>query len=432
MLRHSRRVVSALASLALAVPLASEAADTREEIRGVFTGARAARERKDYAAFLELSRRLLELAPRSTQAMAALARAEALSSHPAEAVALLDRLAGMGVAVDLAADPDLQSLPGKPGFDAVRQKMEALNAPVGKSTVAFTLPQEDLITEGIAHDPRTGAFFVSSIHRRKIVRVARDGTVRDFVGEGQDGLLSAVSLAVDAERRLLWASSGALPGMRGYKKEEEGRSFLVAYDLASGKLLRTIGPPAKATDARLGDLTVAPTGDLYVSDPESGRLYVLARGASELQVMVEAGTLGSPQGLAVTPDGRWLFVADYVRGIARIDPKSRSVSFLEAPDVALTGIDGLVLAGDSLVGIQNGIRPHKVLRLRLAPEKDRIAEVSTLEKANPHFDEPTLGVAVGRELFFVANSQWSHVRDDGTLDSTHLKKPVILRTPLDW
>ncbi len=60
-----------------------------------------------------------------------------------------------------------------PGFAEVRRALEVNRRPVVKSTVAFTLPERDLLTEGIAYDPRTRAFFVGSVHRRKIVRVDR-------------------------------------------------------------------------------------------------------------------------------------------------------------------------------------------------------------------------------------------------------------------
>jgi len=296
----------------------------------------------------------------------------------------------------------------------------------------FTLREQDLITEGIAHDPRSGAFFVSSVRRRKIVRVAPNGAARDFVTEGRDGLLSALSLAVDPTARVLWVSSASLPPMLGFRKEEEGRSFAAAFDLSTGRLVRKVGPPPGIAKAQFGDLAVGPKGTLYVSDPVTGGIYLLAKGARQFQVLLEAGTLGSPQGLAAATDGRSLFVADYAQGIARIDLERRKVALLDTPDVALTGIDGLVLAGDSLVGIQNGIRPHKVLRLRLSPDRDRIVDVSTIERGNPHFDEPTLGVVVGKDLYYVANSQWGHVRDDGTLDTARLTKPVILKAPLDW
>jgi sugar lactone lactonase YvrE len=405
--------------------------DNRQELRREYEAALAAHERKDNAAFLAHSRRVAELAPRSTRALYNLACAHALTGGKEEAVRTLDRLATMGAIMDAAADPDFASIKDAPEFQAVLRKMAALETPVGQSVVAFTLPEKDLITEGVAYDPRTGAFFVSSVHRRKIVRVAKDGTVSDFVAEGGDGLFAAVALAVDQARNVLWVSTAAEPAMAGYRTADAEHSFVFEYDLASGKLLRRIGLPPAARDGLLSDLTVRPGGALYVSDPKSGRLYVLDPGQSDLRVLVGPGPLASPQGLAFDPAGRWLFVADYVQGILRVDPRDGSVALLEAPaDSLLTGVDGLVYDEGSLVGIQNGVEPHRVLRARLSEDAARIIEVATLERANPHFDEPTLGVVAGGEFFYVANSQYGAVKADGTLDAEKLREPVILKMSL--
>src|SRR5260221_9201337 len=47
------------------------------------------------------------------------------------------------------------------------------------------------------------------------------------------------------------------------------------------------------------------------------------------------------------------------------EPTSRPLEADVPIDAAVTGIDGLVWAGGGLVGIQNGILPHRVTRFRL-------------------------------------------------------------------
>jgi sugar lactone lactonase YvrE len=421
----------ALSVLVALLGTAGAAEDVRGERARLDREARGAYERKDYAAFLQASRRLVELGPGSGRGLYNLACAQALAGRPDEAVATLDRIARMGIVLDAGTDPDLAPLKGAPAFEAVLARMAALGAPMGRSRVAFSLPEKDLITEGIAQDPQSGDFFVSSVHRRKVLRVSPDGRVADFVTEGQDGLLSALALAVDPRRRSLYVSSEAMPSMLGLRPEDKGRSFVVDYDVDSGRARRTLTPPSGAGEAHLGDLSVGPDGTLAVSDPQSGRVYVLPPSDSTLRVLVEAGPLVSPQGLAFSPDGRWIFVADYARGIARIDPRGGAVGLLPAPeDAPVGGIDGLVYVGDSLVGIENGYSPHKVVRMRLAADQARIVESTVLERSNPLFDEPTLGVVVGDELYYVATSQYSKVREDGSLDLERLKPPLVLRMPI--
>jgi len=401
---------------------------SRAELRRRYELATAAHRAGDDQAFLVESQAIALLAPRSLRARYNLACAHALLGQEAESLAILDRLARMGVAYDLAADGDFARIKGSAGFRAVVERMAALQTPVGSSRVAFTVADKELLPEGVTHDPKTGAFFVSSVHERKILRVGPDGAVGDFVPEARDGLLSTLALAVDAGSRSLWVSTDGVPQTKGVVKEDTGRSAVIEYDLDTGRKRRAVGPPASFPGARFADLTVGPGGDLWVADPYSGCLYVLRKEEASFRVFLEPGTIESPQGMAFSPTGRWLFVADYTQGIARVDPANGTVVLLDAPvDAATTGVDGLVWGGGGLVGIQNGVRPHRVVRLRLDPGLERITEVSILERGNPRFDEPTLGVMVGDELYYVANSQYEAFGENGRPDPARLKDPVILR-----
>jgi sugar lactone lactonase YvrE len=400
---------------------------SRAELRSHYEQAAAAHRAGDYERFLAESRIVQELAPRSLRAAYNVACGHALLGREKEALAILDRLARMGVAFDLAKEDDFAAIKASSGFQGVVRRMAALRAPLGTSSVAFTIGEKDLLPEGVAHDAKTGAFFVSSVHKRKIVRVA-DGRASDFVPEGQDGLLSTLAMAVDPARRALWVSTDGLAQTRGLRKEDEGRSTVVEFDLDSGRRRRAIGPPASFPGARFADLTVGPGGELWVADPWSGRLYVLRSGEGSFRVFLEPGTLDSPQGLAFSPDGTWLFAADYTQGVVRIDPRTATASLLDVPaDAAVTGIDGLVWAGGGLVGIQNGVLPHRVTRFRLDAGLEHITEVAVLERGNPHFNEPTLGVVVGDDLYYVANSQYAAFGENGQARSELLKDPVILR-----
>jgi hypothetical protein len=56
----------------------------------------------------------------------------------------------------------------------------------------------------------------------------------------------------------------------------------------------------------------------------------------------------------------------------------------------------------------------------------------TLERSHPRFDEPTLGVRVGRDFYYVANSQYGAFGEGGVPDAARLELPVVLRLPLPW
>jgi streptogramin lyase len=240
-----------------------------------------------------------------------------------------------------------------------------------------------------------------------------------------------MALAADPNRRSLYVWSEGKAQTKGLGKDGQGRSEVLEFDLDSARLRRRLSPAVAGGGA--GDLTVGPDGSLFVADPRTGRVDMLRPGKDALEVLVEAGPLLSPQGMAVSSDRRVLFVADYAQGVARVDLETREVAFLPAPEsVLVTGIDGLVRAGDSLVAIQNGLPPHRVARLRMDPAGTRIMSGEILERASPHFDEPTLGVLVGSDLYYVANSQYEAFDKDGRPDEARLKNPVILKLRLQW
>ncbi len=422
----------ALAAAFVLVVLADTAA-AREDLAAVYARARAAHDRGDWPAFLEASRTASAMEPHSTRLLYNVACAEARAGHAQPAVAILERLARMGASFDLDADPDLASLHARPGFVAARQRMQALKDPVVHSTVAFRLDERDLLTEGMAHDPRTGRFFLGSVRKRKIVEVAKDGRVRDFVPAGSDGLFAVFGLRADPSRRLLWACSTAMAPMEGLRPEDAGHAALYAFDLDTGKVRTRVDVPGPGPH-NLDDLTVDAAGRVYASDPGARTVLVLDPGARAFRTLVQTGPLASPQGLALSPGERWLYVADYVRGIARVDPTSGDVRWLDWPDDALpVGIDGILSVAGGMVAIQNGVPPARVTRLTLSPDGLEVVRAETLDRNHPLFSEPTLGVLVGDAVYYVAASQWPAYGDETKPPSPESLKPsLVLKLDLSY
>jgi hypothetical protein len=67
---------------------------------------------------------------------------------------------------------------------------------------------------------------------------------------------------------------------------------------------------------------------------------------------------------------------------------------------------GMYFYKNSLIAIQNGIRPHRVVRFFLNKNFDGVERAEIIEANNPLFNEPTLGVLVQGTFYYVANSQW--------------------------
>ena len=168
---------------------------------------------------------------------------------------------------------------------------------------------------------------------------------------------------------------------------------------------------------------------MFIADAAEGALRVIRNGGA-LQLLVPKGELMSPQGPAIAPEGRHLYLADYVRGIARIDRASGAVEWpAHSHDMALNGIDGLSFAGpQTIIGVQNGTNPNRLVRISLDGSGGAITRVESIAQNDSSIVEPTHGVFVGRDYYFIANGGYGSFGDDGKLRAGERAiAPVIAR-----
>jgi tetratricopeptide (TPR) repeat protein len=113
---------------------------------------------------------------------------------------------------------------------------------IAKAEAVLELPRRDVLAEGVAFDPASGAYFVSAVHARSIYRATPSGEVTLF-SKKDDGLLGVFGMAVDPKTKSLWAATSGLPEMQGYTPADDDRAFVAQYDLKTGKLVRKVGVP---------------------------------------------------------------------------------------------------------------------------------------------------------------------------------------------
>jgi sugar lactone lactonase YvrE len=428
--------MAVLLGLPLLLPRPAAAESGYAQVRALYHGALEAREKKDYPAYYDRISRLQELLPSDSETIFRRAGAAALTGRTAEAGRLLKRLAAQQAFFDLAGSPDLAAVRGSEAYKSALAAMAALKRPVGTEVVAFRLEQKDFVPEAVAWDAGTRSFLVSSVRHRKVVRVGKDGKARDLVPEGSGGLWSALGIAVDSPRRTLYVCSSAHPQTLGVKREDIGKAALFAFHADSGKLLGRWPLDGGGKEHACDSVAVSSQGVVYVTDSATGEVSRLRWGAQSLGKSLEsflpAGALYSAQSPAFGPGEKVLFVGDYVRGVFRVDLATRRAVLLPKPEeVDLNGIDGMVYHDGSLIAVQNGLEPARVLRLRLSPGLDRIVKVETLARGLAIHDDPTLAAVVDGILYYVANSHWNKLGEDGTLkDAERLTGPVVLRVPL--
>jgi hypothetical protein len=373
-------------------------------------------------------RRAVAVYPQIASAWGGVAKAAVAAGEPAAALQALERVAAIGALPEPHA-ATLLALPASPAREALAGRFAENARPLNRSRVFAALPERDLIAESLDLDPRDGSAYVGSLHLRKILRVAPDGAVSDFVAPARDGLWSVLGIKIDPVRRELWANScnvGANPPMKPAEPATVGRSAVYRFALDDGRLIRRYAPEAKLC---FNDLAFA-----------GGRVYLTTGGDGVWVVDPEAHTLTKAMetpglmlnGIAADPAGH-VFLADALQGVLRFDPAAGTAAPLPVPEGAsLAGIDGLYVHRGALVGIQNGLRgvPPRVLRAALAPDGIAVTGFEVLERAHPLHDVPTCGAVAGDRLVYVANSQLDAFTDGAIWPAERLHRTYLLELDL--
>ncbi|SNT03357.1 hypothetical protein SAMN06295912_1334 [Sphingomonas laterariae] len=347
---------------------------------------------------------------------------EAIERRDAAGVAEGARaLAAMGGGLSIASRARIAPFLSEAERARLAARFDANDDPVVHSTLEAEVPADHRIVEGIAWDGATGRLFAGTVIDGELL-VSEGGGWRGVPLDGPVGGL--FGMAVDAPRRRLWITSGVAEQVARPERAFRG---LIAVDLDRLAVARRVPLPAEETGSP-GDLAIGADGTVYVSNGESGAIHICAPGCAALDELVAPGRFRNPQGLALSRDGRRLYIADYGYGIAIFDLRSRHLSRLAAAvPMMLDGIDGLMRHGDDLVAIQNGTNPRRIVRLRLARGGREVRRLDVLARSSPDWAEPTLGVIADRRLLFVADGQWERYAARGRPINSEPARPTPIR-----
>lgn len=233
-----------------------------------------------------------------------------------------------------------------------------------------------------------------------------DGAVSLFASADL-GLWSPTGMKVDRARGHLVVASAATPQTAGIDKADLGTSAVHILNLETGALVKKW--QFDGNQHWFGDVALGPDSTIYISDSLQTRLYEIPGGTGDIETLVSHADWPSAQGITLSDDGAFLYLADYAMGLFRIDLKAKTVLALSpSPDLAPYGIDGLYFHEGALIAIQNGVNPQRVIRIALNEAGDKILGTEVLVANHPDFLEPTLGVIVGDKFHFVANSGWPY------------------------
>jgi sugar lactone lactonase YvrE len=390
----------------------------------------------------EIGRELPAPTPRY---MLSVATIEARLGHKDEALRWIEKYVATGLSFDSSKDEDLKALMAAGTGEKVAGLMHEHGLPVTNAEFVCELPQADTMPEDIAYLKSSsaksgGSFYVSSIQHHTIYRVSlpkangRQCTMEELPLRAEAKRWPTLAVSADPKRNVLWVTASAMPGFSGISKEDEGKALLMEIDPVSGKVLHRFDPGTTGP-AVLGDMCVTDQGTVYVTDSIGGGVYRLQGDLQTAKLEKIADGFFSPQTPVLSRDGKRLFVADYTMGIAVIDLSasatpnpSAKLNYLPHPEnVAVVGLDGLYRNGDSLIGIQNGTEPERILRFLMNPAQTEITRDEVIYQIRQL--DPTHAVQVDGWFYATSHVGWSKVDDNtGQLKpGEKFTQPVLLK-----
>ena len=417
--------VPVLILIAMLCSVAAEA-QPAETLAEVATRAREARLKGDVPNWMSFGAQTLALTPDHPDILISVARANAAAGNRAEALDLLGQAARRGAGVDAIRLPEFKALAGDARFETVAAEIKRNLVPLAKASAFADLGERE--SEGIAYDPVSKRFFAGT-QQGELVAIGMDGKVSTFASGG--GLRQVLGLKVDAERRLLWLANGRYPDIT-YTDEnrpaDAGTGGVRAYDLDTGKLVTAVEVDERpALVHGFNDLALAADGTVYVTDTNTNAVYRLAPGGKTLELLLRDTRMTFPNGIAIAPDQRTLYVA-HVEGISALDRATGSRTLLSVPaDGSVNSIDGLLLKDGIFYGVQNSPYMHRIVGAAIAPDGRSIAKVWTVNSRDPAEYSQTTAAIAGDDLYMIGGNPMADV-----YGGQNPAKPVrkIWRVPL--
>jgi len=392
---------------------------------------RKAEQNKDYHTALRHFKKVTKITPYDPKRYYEISAFQARLHQTDAAAENLARSLMLGFDPGDELDPVFSDILEHPRFPEIRKMLEDIKKPVCNSRAAFTLPEKDLIPEGMAYDKKDGSFYFGSIWKCKIIKVDKQGNVSDFTSEKQDGMRVILGMEVDAQRRELWVASAVGSARPDISDSEIGWSGIFRYSINTGLLIHKYTIREDSVYHFFNDLTITPAGDVFITDTYDGSVYRVSAASDRLELYLKDEALIYPNGICTNGNADALYLSSSGDGVYKIDIATKE-RFLLAhhENISMYGIDGMYFYDNSLVCIQNGLQ--RVSRFYLDEEGNSVLNMEIIESRNPVFNWPTTGAVVDDSFYYIGNSQIRSFNPDGSVfPPEKLDEVVILRTELD-
>ncbi|MEP6483571.1 MAG: hypothetical protein ABJB01_03910 [Rudaea sp.] len=371
--------------------------------------------------------RVSELTPNSGDLKMQLALVYAKMKDKTRAYDTLMRMQAQGFGYDISKDPRFDPIHGTRVWDYIVANLEVNAKPFGEGKVAFELPKTDILMTALGWDGKRKSLLVGSQRDGSIHLLDESGKLTDFIkATPENGLWGVDALGVDAEHRKLYVATSASPRFNGFNADNANQAAVLAFDLDSGKFAHKYTLPKSAPTRSFNSIAVSKGGQVYVADGVHKSIFKVE--GTALKPIVQNPKLANIGAITVSDDGRTLYLVDYNAGIFGFDlAKGSPFELKYSPgQLVLGGIVGLHWYDGTLVVVEDGMVPKRVMRLKLGDDRQTVANAMPLDVSNPAFNNLGDGVVAGEHLYFVTNRQDDLYDAHGILSDAAQAEPLTI------
>lgn len=389
----------------------------------IYQASTKAHSEKDYLTFLKLTNKLDSLRPSHPTYTYNLACAYALNNKIDNSIIQLKKCLLTNVNIPFENETDLNAIRNTDGYNQLIVLKAKLNDRVVGSESFSELSEKDLHPESLLYLKKSNTWLANSIRSKKIVSFdAKSGKCTDWFKE--ENLFSVFAMKADKEEKFLWITTTAIPEMKGYNSSLEGKSEILKIDIKTKKVIKRFSIQGNHV---FGDLIINDKDEVFLSDSGEALIYKIKNDELSIWLDLEKEAFNL-QGITFGKDQSEIFIADYLKGILRIDVENTTKrNWLKLSEgFSQKGIDGLLYYNNSLITIQNGVKPHRITQLFLSDD-DKIIHFNVIDHNRNEMIEPTNGLIKDNTFYFIGNSPWSFYDKSFNLNIDSINNPTIYK-----
>ncbi|PRX53938.1 hypothetical protein [Flagellimonas meridianipacifica] len=376
-----------------------------QDLNSIYKESIEAHKSKDYTKFVALNKEALNLHPSQPTFLYNLATGYSLTDSLENTYQILKKLLSWNNKIDYQKDADFNNLLLSNRYTQSLDSLVNYYGQVKGVGYDFALFKgkrhlEDLVL-------LDSLLFATDVYHGELLKY---NTKKNEVVVVKEFDLPVLALASKPDSYSVWVSTAKIHQSKK-KGIPSNTPEIVEIDALKGKLKSRV---PLDDDFVAGSMVFDKDDNLYISNSSKSEIIIIDTKTNTIKQKLPVDDGFNLQGITIDLDRNILYVADYIKGVAKVDiANDYQITWFQSDSFLLKGIDGLAhVKGNKLLAIQNNSSPKRVIQLSV--NGSAIETVRLLDNNLNTTSEPTNGKYYEKLGFlYIANSSWPHYNKNG-------------------